>query len=202
MYEGNQAIFEPITYDIAEYVLEDPPHFAGYPGQKRHRTALVLHEESRCTPERVGQHSSPVRHLGLRQITRRKVRKATGSKPFTQIVDDQGIGTEVEAQEIRYGRPRQVVAGRPESPGHDDQFGHIESCRKRGLNRLGVVPYDPPPNDGRTEGRQLSTQPRPVRICRLTGEKLFADGDYGSLNLLVSGHESSIPEAQQTTVGP
>ena len=162
----------------------------------------MLHQESRCTPKLVGQHLSPARHLCLRQIARRKVWKTSGSKPSSQIVDDPGIGAKVEVQEVRDGRPSQVVPGRSESASHDNQVGHCHSRGKRGLNRLGVIPYDPPPNDRRAESRQLLTQPRPVRICRLTGEKLLTDGDYRSLNRLFSGHKSSVPEAQQGTVGP
>ena len=124
------------------------------------------------------------------------------SKPFTQIVDDLGIGTKVEVQKVRDGPARQVVSGRSESTGDDDQVGLGQRRSKCGLDRLCIIAYDPAPNDGRTEGRQLSTQPRSVRICRLTGEKFLTDGDYRSPNLLVSGHKSSIPEAQQGTVGP
>jgi hypothetical protein len=113
--------------------------------------ALVLHQQPRCTSERIGQHLSPARHLGLRQIARRKIRKTTGAKPFAQVLDDLGIRTEVEAQKIRDGRPRQIVSGGPESTRHDDQIGHGESRGKRDLNRLGVIPYDPPPNNRRTE---------------------------------------------------
>ena len=202
MHEGSQAIFEPITYDLPEYTLEDPPHFARHPRQQRHGTALVLHQESRCGPTRVFQHLSTPRHLGLRKVARGKVPETRGSKSFTQVVDDPGIGPKVQVQEVRDGRPGQVVPGRSESASHDDQVGHCHSRGKCSLNRLGVIPYDPPPNNRRTESRQLLAQPRPVRICRLTGEKLLTDGDYRSLNRLFSGHKSSVPEAQQGTVGP
>ena len=128
--------------------------------------------------------------------------ETSGSKPSAQIVDDLGIRTKVAVQEGRDGRPRQVISGRSESTGQDDQVGHIKRRGKCGLNRLGVIPYYPPPNDRRTEDRQLSTQPRPVGVCRLAGEKLLTDGDYGSVNPLVSGHTRSVPEAQQGTVRP
>jgi hypothetical protein len=59
--------------------------------------SLVLHQQARCATERIGQHLSPVRHLGLRKVARRKIRKTTGAKPFAQVLDDLGIGTKVEA---------------------------------------------------------------------------------------------------------
>ena len=134
--------------------------------------------------------------------SRGKVRNTTGSKTFAQIVNDLGIGTKVEVQEIRHGRTCQVVSRRPESTSHDDQVGLGQSRRKCGLNRLDVIPYDPPPNDGRTEGRQLSAQPGPVRVCRLTGEEFLTNGDYRGLNPVRFGTQGSIPEAQEGTVGP